>query len=170
MQRAEIVEEYRIEDLGAPFSVVLERSVGIVQGEHGPSPIIPDLPGLVYETTLARARHPRRLTGPDLLFLRRAVEMSREDFGRAMGCTAIEIEAYEDGERAIPAPLDGLARLHAYHRIKHEVPGGIDRMIDFMGWLFDEHRYNPIHAAGEDISFILHYESASGWTLCGIGT
>lgn len=168
MHRAEIIEEYRIDDLGAPFSVVLERSVGIVHGEHGPAPVIPDLAGLIHETTVARARHPRRLTGPDILFMRRAVEMSREDFGRAMGCTALDVEAYEDGERPIPAPLDGLVRIHAYHRLKTQIPHGVDRMTGFMAWLFDDHRYSPLHEAGQEICFSLRYEEGHGWMLSGV--
>lgn len=168
MHRAEIVDEYRIHDLGAPFSVILERSVGMVQGENGPSPVIPDLAGLVYETTAARARHPRRLSGADMTFMRRAVEMSREDFGRAMGATEADIEAYEDAERAIPAALDGLVRIHAYHRLKGHVRDGLDRLIVFMDWLFDEYRYSPVHEAGHEMSFTFRYEEGHGWTLCDI--
>lgn len=168
MHRADIIEEYRIDDLGAPFSVILERSVGIVRGENGPSPVIPDLVGLVHETAAARARHPRRLSGADLLFMRRAVEMSREDFGRAMGSTEADIVAYEEGGRAVPAPLDGLVRIHAYHRLKNQVPNGLGRMIGFLDWLFDDYRYSPLHEAGHDMSFTFRYEEGHGWTLCDV--
>jgi len=168
VHHADIIDEYRIDDLGAPFSVILERSVGMVRGEHGLSPVIPDPTGLVYETTAARARHPRRLSGADLLFMRRAVEMSREDFGHAMGSSEADIVAYEDGVRAIPAPLDGLMRVHAYHRLKSKMPNGLDRMIAFMDWLFDDHRYSPLHEAGHEMSFTFHYEDGHGWMLCDV--
>jgi hypothetical protein len=165
VHQADIIEEYRIEDLDAPFTVVLERSVGIVHGENGPAPVIPDLAGLIYETTAARARHPRRLSGADLLFFRRAVEMSREDFGAALGCDETAIQAYEEGLRAVPAAVDGLARVHAYHRLSSHVPGGTARMLRFLEWLFEEYRYNPLHAAGEEMSFTFRYDDPAGWLL-----
>ena len=168
MYRAEIIEQYRIDDLGAPFSVILERSVGIVQGEHGPAPVIPDLVGLVYETAAARARHPRRLCGEDLRFMRRAVEMSREDFGRAMGASELDISNYEEGVRAIPAPFDVLTRVHTYHRLKPRIVNGLGRLMTFMDWLFDDYRYNPFHEAGHEMSFTLRFEQGTGWTLCDI--
>lgn len=168
MHCADIIDEYRIDDLGAPFGVVLERSVGVVRGVRGLSTVIPDMPGLIYETTAARARHPRRLSGGDLLFMRRAAEMSREDLGHAMGCCESDIAAYEEGIRAIPAAVDSLARMHAYHRLKNQVPDGLDRMIAFMDWLFDDYRHIPLHEAGHEISFTFHFEKGRGWMLCDV--
>jgi transcriptional regulator with XRE-family HTH domain len=164
MNQAEIIDEYRIDDLGAPFSVVLERSVGIVRGEHGPAPVIPDVAGLIYETVAARARHPRRLSGQDLLFMRRAASMTREEFGRSMGCDGNAVAIYEEGGRPVPAALDGLARIHAYHRIRRHVSDGVDRMVDFLDWIFGEYRYSPLHPAGEEMSFTLRYADPGGWT------
>jgi len=163
MRRSNIVEEYRIDDLGAPFGVVLERSVGMVYGEHGPAPVIPDLCGLVYETTAARIRHPRRLAGADLTFVRKACEMSREDFGHAIGCDEATIVAYENGSRAIPGVVDRLIRMRCHHMLRDKVAEGRDRFMLFLDWLFEEYVHRPMYDPTEEISFTLYYDETAGW-------
>lgn len=163
MHRTDIVEEYRIDDLGAPFSVVLERSVGMVHGERGPAPIIPDLPGLIYETTIARICHPRRLSGADLTFVRKACEASREDFGRSIGSDEATMVAYEESGRAIPGVADKLIRIQCHHALRHRMANGQERFVRFLDWVFDEYVHRAVHDPTKEMSFALYYDETDGW-------
>lgn len=71
---------------------------------------IPDLDGLARAAAMVRALLPLQLTGKDVRFLRRALDMNGRAFAEAMGLTPETVSRWENGERGIGGSNQKLSR------------------------------------------------------------
>ena len=71
---------------------------------------VPDLDGLARTVAMVRALLPMRLTGKDVRFMRRALDMNGREFAEAMDLTPETVSRWENGERGIGGYTEKLLR------------------------------------------------------------
>lgn len=84
---------------------------------------IPDLPGLIRATALARAMLPFKLSGKDVKFMRKALDMTGKDFADAMELTPETVSRWENNERGIGGYSEKLLRHNICSLLYKEVKG-----------------------------------------------
>ncbi len=83
---------------------------------------IPDPQGLARAAAIARALNPTRLSGMEIRFIRRALEMTQKDFAEAMELSHVHVSRWENGHRGVGAAGEKLIR----HNICALLEGAID--------------------------------------------
>lgn len=154
-----VVGEYDAAILGAPFGVVLVESARM----DGDDVMIPDPVDLVAAVCIARLRRDERLTGTELRYLRRSAGLPREDLGRGFGGSEKDVDAYENGPRAMTLGIEKYVRLHIHHAISRMEGVSTARrdMSAYMDWIFEGWR--PTFAtAGNAVGIRLRHD-ADGW-------
>jgi len=114
-----IVPAYEADGLGAPFRVVLEHAVkvetctkcGNVLGTY-----IPDLKGLFHAVVFSRVLEPRKLTGPEVRFMRKAMGWKAKDIAKHLGISAEYLSHCENGRKAMALTTEKLFRIYALLR------------------------------------------------------
>lgn len=76
-----VLPEYVAEHLGAPFEVVLSKSVKQTIDEDGKviKTTIPNPRGLLKQVAITRLIHPRKLSGKDIKFVRKALSIKAKE-------------------------------------------------------------------------------------------
>ena len=94
------------------LSNVVLKDVQVVTCEHcgNEDPIIPRLDELIRVLASATARKPRPLTGEDIRFLRKQMDMNGETFARHLGIDKTTLSKWENNQIAIGANSDRLIR------------------------------------------------------------
>ena len=103
----------RIEDLGGVV-VKLINAVHVYKcNECGEGEIeIPDLWGLTRAAAMARALMPVQLSGSEIRFMRRALDMTQQEFAGAMEITVETVSRWETGR-----PAGGMAEKLVRHNV-----------------------------------------------------
>jgi DNA-binding transcriptional regulator YiaG len=71
---------------------------------------IPDMQGLVHATAVYRALNPVRLSGKEVRFMRRALDMTQAEFGKVMDLSAEHVSRWETGARGTGCASEKLMR------------------------------------------------------------
>lgn len=123
-----ILKEFDAEDLGIPFKVKLIDSVReVINPETGiiDNIIIPNVPGLVKCAALARILEPRKLSGSELKFVRKAFKVPANKLAERIGVSAEHLSRCEAGERVLSTGTEKCLRISLFlHNSK--LPEGIE--------------------------------------------
>lgn len=138
-----VVEQFEVTDLGAPFKVVLHKSVEAVFDADGTMIRydIPDYSGLEREIAWARLTHFRKLKGAEVKFIRKLVGVTQQAFAAAVSLTPEHVSKVENGHSVLSPSTEKLARIFFFKsaskmkRIKSEdmrkrVEKGIDSIFE----------------------------------------
>jgi putative zinc finger/helix-turn-helix YgiT family protein len=152
------VKPEHVEDLGG--LVVKVRNAVVVQrcsacGEEMVG--IPDLQGLARAAAIARAQSPERLTGKEVRFIRRALDMKQKDFAEAMDLSAEHVSRWENDHNGIGGASEKLIRHNVCALLSTELCGYDAKLIASMHFVpYPEAGLAPIemvrvrHRANED--------------------
>jgi transcriptional regulator with XRE-family HTH domain len=110
-----MISQYDAVGLGAPFKVFLDAvkiekcaNCGEVQGTY-----IPDMEGLFHAVVFARALEPRKLTGPEVRFVRKAMGWQSKDLAKHLGITPEYMSRCESGTKVMAPTTEKLFRIYA---------------------------------------------------------
>lgn len=114
-----IAPAYEASGLGAPFKVVLEHAVkldvctkcGATLGTY-----IPDMEGLFHAVVFSRALDPRKLTGAEMRFMRKAMGWKAKELAKHLGVSAEHLSRCEGGTKIMAPATEKLFRLYAVLR------------------------------------------------------
>lgn len=108
------VEEYVADGLGAPFGIVLCNAV---KQEIDPrthevlATFIPNKTDLLKEAALARALCDRKLSGDEIKFLRKAINLKALELADLLGISAEHLSRCENGDRVLSNSAEKLFRV-----------------------------------------------------------
>ncbi len=118
--------EYRLEDPGIPFRVVLKNAVRVWRdpktGEQA-AISIPAFESLLAVLAIVRVHQPCRLTGPEIRFLRRAMETSAHALAEALHLKPETVSRCENGRQKLGEHSERLLRLLVVERLRERAPG-----------------------------------------------
>ena len=103
--------------LNAPFTVILRKSVKqMPPNSVGSKPhvFIPDPEGLIKAVAQARVLHPQKLTGPDIRFLRGALERKSKEFAKLINVTPEHLSRLESGGKVMSPQSEMLVRVFTF--------------------------------------------------------
>ncbi len=109
-----VLPEYVADNLGVPFKVVLVKSVKqITNKETGEVDqiVIPNLRGLLQQIALSRILIPRKLSGKDIKFIRKALPIKAGQLAEKIGVTPEHLSRCEAGERALSLGTEKCLRI-----------------------------------------------------------
>jgi putative zinc finger/helix-turn-helix YgiT family protein len=86
---------------------------------------IPDLRGLARAVAIARALYPVQLSGKDVKFMRRALDMTQKKFAEAMEITPETVSRWEGGHQGTGGLAEKLVR-HNVCALLHELVPFVD--------------------------------------------
>lgn len=84
---------------------------------------IPDMDGLAKSTAIARALNPVKLSGPEVKYMRRVLDMTQADFARAMDLTPETVSRWENDARGVGGTSEKLVRHNVCALIYKETRG-----------------------------------------------
>jgi DNA-binding transcriptional regulator YiaG len=108
-----VVHEYEAELLGAPFEILLVDAVKetwCAACNKKLKTSIPDLEGLLHVAAQSRAITPRKLTGAEVKFLRKAVGMKSKDFAKKIEMSPENLSRVENGAKPLGPGSEKLLR------------------------------------------------------------
>lgn len=111
-----VVSAYEADLLGAPFKVVLENAVRIETCAKCGAKLgtfIPDMEGLFYAVVFQRALEPRKLTGTEVRFMRKAMGWKSKDLVKQLSISAEHLSRCENGTKVMAPSTEKLFRLYA---------------------------------------------------------
>lgn len=160
-----IAEQFAATDLGAPFKVVLHHAVTVTKDEKTGAILsykIPDLEGLIRVVVMSRVLHPRKLSGPDLKFVRKGIEMKQKDLASKIELSVEHLSRCETGALPLSPSSEKLFRIFALktaaklHKMK--ACAAKTELEDALDELFDDFRSLPVFDAGDELE--LHFSRA----------
>lgn len=136
-------DRFEAKDLGAPFKVILHDSVEVSFSETGEvlSYKIPDLEGLLRAIAISRILHPRKLFGPDIKFVRKAVGLKQKELAGKIATTVEHLSRCETGALPMSPMMEKLFRVFVLktalklHKMKacdakSKLEDALDRLFD----------------------------------------
>jgi transcriptional regulator with XRE-family HTH domain len=147
-----VVPAYDAVGLRAPFKVILENAVkvetctrcGAVLGTY-----IPDMEGLFYTVVFARALEPRKLTGAEVRFMRKAMGWKATELVKHLGISAEHLSRCENGTKVMALSTEKLFRLYALLRTPDKAAL---KELD-LGTVFDLIEVKPVWDEAEPLVF-----------------
>jgi len=109
----EVVPEYVADDIGVPFKVVLVNSVKrLIDAETGEvkKVIIPNFRGLIECIAIARILDPRKLSGDEIKFIRKAFKFPAKKIAEMIDVSPEHLSRCEAGERTLSAGAEKCLR------------------------------------------------------------
>ncbi len=105
------VKPEHVEDLGGLVvkvlnAVVVQRCSTCSDEMTG----IPDMQGLARAAAMARALNPARLSGKEVRFIRRALDMTQKEFAEAMDLSPEHVSRWENDHRGVGGASEKLVR------------------------------------------------------------
>jgi len=111
------IPEYQATELGVPFNVVLLNSVkqriDAKTGEVG-QVIIPNLRGLIKCIAITRILEPRKLSGSEIRFVRKAFKLPSKHVAEMIGVTPEHLSRCESEERLLSAGAEKCLRVSIF--------------------------------------------------------
>jgi Predicted transcriptional regulator len=154
-----VVDQFEAEELGAPFKVFLHDCVKVVTDDESGeilSYTIPDPDGLLRIVVLSRILNRRKLAGPELKFLRKAVGLKQKDVAKSVDLSVEHLSKCESGKLVLSGNSEILLRVFLlktaikHHKIKDsEAKAKIEGFLDT---LFDEPLIG-VHDAEDELVF-----------------
>jgi hypothetical protein len=140
-----VVSAYQVDTIGAPFRVTLKDSV-----EFRKDPVtgkdlvhIPDLVGMVQTVARLRAMHPRKLSGLDIVFLRKALGLKAKSLASYLDVSAEHFSRCEAGTKVFSSATERVLRLFVFVASFYEAP---EKLLARMET--PEHSTEPARKAG----------------------
>lgn len=166
---ARVVESFVVEDLGAPFKVVLKNCVretvdeaGAVTGYN-----IPDYRGLERSIVLTRATLSKKLSGVELKFIRKLLGVKARELAASVELSPEHISHVENGRAVLSPGSEKLARLYLVktaiklHKLDAcEARSKLERALDS---IFDA--LTPVSACDADHELVLEFSRVSASNL-----
>jgi DNA-binding transcriptional regulator YiaG len=124
--------EFEPTELGIPFKVMLLESVKQVFNPTTgkvEETIIPNVPGLLRCAATARILESRKLSGPELKFVRKAFKVSAKGLAEKIGVTPEHLSRCEAGERVLSAGAEKCLRISLFLD-NHQLPPNIEELAD----------------------------------------
>ena len=172
-RKAHVVDQFDATDLGAPFKVVLHDSVEVVlDGAGGIAQYtIPNLEGLLRVVAMTRLMHPRKLSGPDIKFLRKATCLKQKELAAKIDLLPETLSRVEAGKQPISPGSEKLLRLYVLKTAmklhaakpgtaKADLAEAVDRLFDLLASVAAHaaddvlelhfHRARCPHCSGQD--------------------
>ena len=114
--RVRVVESYDADTLGTPFKVTLKNSVTVtIDSETGDKIVeVPDLVGLIAAVIRSRVVDPRKLSGEEIRFLRRALGVQAKKLAAFLELAPEHFSRCESGNRTLSASAEKQLRLFAF--------------------------------------------------------
>jgi transcriptional regulator with XRE-family HTH domain len=128
-----LVPEFVDDLMGAPFQVVLERSVMEEYCEkcgHIYGVTIPDLKGLLAAIAMTRALDPLKLSGDEIKFLRKAIRWKAKELAEFLEISPEHLSRCEAGTHPLSNGLEKYLRHYACEKIKKQFVLGIPLDIE----------------------------------------
>ncbi|MGY0342315.1 helix-turn-helix domain-containing protein [Xylella fastidiosa] len=92
-------------------NVWLRNGFTVHKTPYGDGIAITDLPSLHRSLSLALALKPATLSGAEIRFMRKELELSQPEFAARLGATTQTLAAWEEGRAALPNAADKTIRL-----------------------------------------------------------
>lgn len=107
---------YHVDTLGAPFKVVLHNGVTIgIDRETGKETVmIRDTIGLINAVVRARVCHPRKLSGEEIKFIRKAIGVRSKVLAEFLDMTPEHFSRCEGGTKVMSIQSEKQFRMTAY--------------------------------------------------------
>ena len=156
-----VVDHFNAEDFGAPFKIILDNCVKATFDESGNllTYHIPDPEGLMRVVVLTRILNERKLTGPDIKFLRKAVCVKQKELAAKIEMEPETLSRCESGVKPIGPASEKLLRLFLFKTvIKHHKMKGCEaktKLEKALDALFDLIKPVPVRDVEEE--FVLHF-------------
>lgn len=109
-----VAGRYRADLIGAPFAVYLTGGYTVREGLGDQLVTIIDLPGLIATVVQLRVLHPRKLSGPELKFLRTALRAKSKTIADAIDLTPEHYSRCETGQKVLSPTTEKTLRAHAF--------------------------------------------------------
>jgi DNA-binding transcriptional regulator YiaG len=108
-----ILPTHVVDNLGGSFKVIINNSAKcITELKTGDKSIeIPDFVGLVRAVATTRALHPQKLTGDDIRFLRKAIDLRSKVLAERLDISAEHLSRCENGEKVLSPNSEKMLRL-----------------------------------------------------------
>jgi DNA-binding transcriptional regulator YiaG len=166
-----VVDHFEATDLGAPFRVILHDAVKVTEDSSGETAYsIPDLPGLLQIVVITRVLHPRKLSGADIRFIRKATGMKQKNLAADIEVSAEHLSRCEAGTAVLSPPSEKLLRIlslrAAFQLHKIDPCEGKTRLNEALDKLFDRLKPVSVFKADEKLEFHFWRASAEG-PVCG---
>lgn len=113
-ERFEVLDRYDAVLLGAPFKVILVKSVRRYYDIDSDKVIrtwIPNLTGLRKAVALARCMNPRKLSGLEIKFVRKAIDYKAIELANLLDIGPEHLSRCESGERLLSGAAEKLLRV-----------------------------------------------------------
>jgi len=162
-----VVEHFNAEDFGAPFKIILKDCVSVTEDDDGNmiSYHIPDPEGLLRTVVFARVLNPRKLSGADIKFLRKAVGVKQKVLAKAIEVDPATLSRCENGMQPLGPASEKLLRIFLvqtgikFHKLKE--CEAKTKLEEVLSELFDVLKPSPVHSADDDLELYFVRESSS---------
>jgi hypothetical protein len=172
-----VAGHYYAKSLGAPFKVYLSNGVKKKRDQKTGKIVtdISDLPGLIAAVVRARVLHPRKLSAPDLKFIRTALCLKSKDLAAAIDQTKEHYCRCESGQKTMSVTAEKVYRANAYlaslwrdktlrnavrqqqqEQEKKIPPEKAAKALEEFQKLFLEMKINPVCDAQEELEFFFY--------------
>lgn len=114
-----LVSTYDATGLGAPFKVILEGAVKVSVCTSCTAKLatyIPDMEGLFHAVVFARSLEPRKISGAEIKFMRKAMNWKAKEIAKHLGITAEYLSRCEAGDKVFSETTEKLFRVYALLR------------------------------------------------------
>lgn len=111
-----VVSAYQVDTLGSPFRVTLKDSVEIrIDRATGKEIVhIPDFVGMVHTVARCRAAHPRKLSGKDIVFLRKALGIRAKSLADYLDVSPEHLSRCESNAKVLSSATEKVLRLFVF--------------------------------------------------------
>jgi len=158
-----VVDQFEATDLGAPFKVILHRSVRVTYSQDSGELIsysIPDLEGLIRTIVISRVLEPRKLSGADIRFIRKAIGVKQKDMAQRIETSHEHLSRCEAGALVMSPTTEKLLRIFALktaiklHKLKS--CEAKTKLEDALDKLFDSIKPVAAHDASSELELHFH--------------
>lgn len=114
LANARVVDEFEAVDLGAPFKVFLHKAVTVTFDPKTGNPVkysIPNPEGLLRTIVLTRILEPRKLSGAEVKFIRKALGLKQKDLAQRIDITAEHLSRCEASQLVMSPTTEKLLRI-----------------------------------------------------------
>lgn len=162
-----VVDQFDAVELGAPFKVILHKAVEVTKDKNTGAMVkysIPDLDGLLKTIAISRVLHSRKLTGPDIKFLRKAVGLRQKDVAKSIEMSAEHLSRCESGALVMSPASEKLLRIYIIKAVanlhKLNACSAKTKVEDALERLFCSIKAVSVHNAGDVLE--LHFCRSRG--------
>lgn len=115
-RRKDIQQDYVMDELGAPFKVILSNGVTFSTDPKTGKELVTvvDVVGLIGAVVRARIQHPRKLSGKEVKFIRDALSVRAKAVAAYLDITPEHLSRCENGSKVMSASHEKMFRLKAF--------------------------------------------------------